>query len=705
MQKIKVKKIIILCVVSIFLALCAAFVWTGRFWNIANFQSNLKNLKTLTMFNRAYILFLGFVFCGLHLIIPIKKMYNWMFDRRWLIGMAVLVFMTVNKYHGVSIGFYNNVIQPEQGSELAAPIIGRTRAIRSDEFVVGFSSTLASSYGENAFGKYNTIMRAEETLNATNGVYLGISTIANAPQKLVYAILPVEYAFSFCWSFWLILPFLITLELFYIITKNKRLLSTAGAFLVIFSSFNLWWGMPSQLLTAPGTIVSIYYFLQSKERWKKILLGITTAVCFSMFVSNLYPAWQVPFGYMFLAIGIWVLHDNWDKVKGLKKSDWIIIGGALVLAVGLVLSYLHSISEYTEVITETVYPGRRVDTGYFYLSKLFYCAQAPFYAYKDVLNPSEAGVFFGVFPIPTIMAVFCWIKEKKKDWLTAGLLLAQIPMLLYVTVGFPENIAKLLLFSNSTVFRTIDIIGLIQIYFIMIVLGRYENTKKLPLILAIPVGMLVSCINLYFSNRDYPEYLSQWQSIVMFIVIAGLCVALMINLKDRLKNVWLVAVIGLSIFTGIYVFPIMKGFDAIFSKPVAQEIQKICEKQPDAKWITSGGGIVLSGYNVACGAPTVNSVNTYPNMKLWKKLDENSQYEDIYNRYAHIDVEFTSEETSFELIQGDYMKINLSYKDIAKTEAEYLLTMQEQKIEKNPYVEFEVIYEAKHMYIYHMIYK
>ncbi len=191
----------------------------------------------------------------------------------------------------------------------------------------------------------------------------------------------------------------------------------------------------------------------------------------------------------------------------------------------------------------------------------------------------------------------------------------------------------------------------------------------------------------------------------MFIVITGLCVALMINLKDRLKNVWFVAVIGLSIFTGIYVFPIMKGFDAIFSKPVAQEIQKICEEEPDAKWITSGGGIVLSGYNVACGAPTVNSVNTYPNMKLWKKLDKNSQYEDIYNRYAHIDVELTSEETSFELIQADYMKINLSYEDIAKTEAEYLLTMEELEFEENPYVEFEVIYEAKHMYIYHMIYE
>lgn len=700
----KGKKLIILCILSMILSLGTAVFFTGHLWDIANIRTNLANLRIWTTINRAYILFFVFVFGGLHFIIPVKKMYNWIFDKRWFIGIAFLIFMTANRYHGVSIGYYNDAIQPGQGSESGAPILGQTRSIRSDEFVVTFPSTLASSYGENAFGKYNSIMRGEETLNAINGVYLGISTIGNVPQKLIYAILPVEYAYSFCWSFQLIFSFLMSMELFYIITKKKKLLSAAGAFLVIFSSFNLWWGMISQLLMTSGTVVCVHYFLQSKEKWKKILFGLATTIIFSMFVSNVYPAWQVPLGYMFLAIGICVLHENWDKVKELRKSDWAIIGCALVLVAGFVVSYLYSIAEYTEVITETAYPGERVDTGSLYLSKLFYCAQAPFYAYKDIGNPSEAGVFFGLFPIPTIMAAFCWIKEKKKDWLTAGLLLAQLPMLLYVTTGFPESIAKLLLFSNSTVFRTIDIIGLIQIYFIVIVLGRYENTKKLPLVLAIPAGMLVAALNLYFSNRDFPGYMSQWQSIVMFLVITGLCVGLMINLKDKLKNIWLIAVISLSIFTGIYIFPVMKGFDAVFSKPVAGEIQKICEEDPGAKWLTSGGGIVLSGYNVACGAPTVNSVNTYPNLKLWEKLDEKSQYEEIYNRYAHIDVVFTSDETSFELIQADYMQISLSYEDIAKTEAEYLLTMGEPNIEDNPFVEFEKIYEENGMFIYRMVY-
>lgn len=701
----KKRKMIVLCIVSLILSFGISIFFTGDFHEVSDVVVNLKELRIGLTIHRACIMFCVFVFGGIHFIIPVNEIYNWLFDKRWLIGIVLSLLMTINAYHGVSIGYYNNVIQPEYKSEFSIPIFGMTRAVRSDEFVVSFPSILASSYGENAFGEYNDIMRGGDTLNIVSGVRLGFAMLGNAPQKLVYAILPVENAYSFCWSFQLIFGFLVTLELFYVISNNKKSLSTAGAFLVIFSSYNFWWGTVSQLLTAPATVICVYYFLQCKDKWKKILLGMSTAICFSMFVTNLYPAWQVPFGYMFLAIGVWVLHDNWNKVKKLRKSDWLIIGCSLVLALGLVISYLYAISEYTEAITQTAYPGKRIDNGSFYLSKLFYCAQAPFYAYRDIGNPSEAGVFFGLFPIPTVMAIYCWAKEKKKDWLTAGLLLAQFPMLLYVTVGFPESVAKILLFSNSTVYRMIDVIGLIQIFFIVIIFGKYEKTRKLPLILAVSAGMLVAVMNLYFSNRDYSGYMGLWKSILMFIVITGFSIGLMVDLKERLKNIWLISIICLSVFTGICVFPIMKGFDAVFSKPVASEIQKICKEEPEAKWLTSGGGIMLSGYNVACGAPTVNSVNTYPNLKLWEELDPNSEYRYMYNRYAHIDVAFTSNTTSFELIHADCMRMNLSYEDIEKTQAKYLLTMEEQEFEENPFVDFKKIYEENGMFIYHIMYE
>lgn len=703
--KTVIKKIGILSIVSAILAVGIAAFFTGHLWDAANIRVNLESLRLWTTFNRAYIVFFVLIYIGLHWIFSIKKMYSWMFDKRWILGIALLIFLTANGYHGDSLGYYANAIQPGQGSELSTPILGETRAIRSDEFVATTPSILASLYGDSPFGKYNYIMRGDKTLNITNGVYLGYATLGYAPQELVYAVLPLDYAYSFCWWFPLIIGFLMSIELFYIITNKKKLLSVAGAFLIIFSSFYLWWGFSYYYISAPGTIVCLYYFLQNKERWKKILLGLGIAVCFSVFVTNLYPAWQVPLGYMFLAIGIWLLRENWDKIKNLKKSEWVILGGSLLFMVSLIFSYLLSVSEYMTAITQTAYPGDRIDNGSFYLSKLFYCAQAPFYAYKDIGNPSEAGVFFSLFPIPTIMAAFCWIKEKKKDWLTGGLLLAQIPMLFYLTTGLPGNVAKLLMFSNSTIFRVSDVIGLIQIYFIIIILSRYEKMGKIPIPIAFFLGALVAMVNIYFSNRDFSGYLNDYQKIIMFDIIMCLSVGLMVKLTEKMKYIMLLSLIAISIFTGAYVRPVMKGFDAIYSKPVATEIQEICSKNPDAKWLTMGGGIVLSAYNVACGASTINSVHTYPNVEFWSKFDPESQYEEVYNRFAHINVNFTNEETSFGLIQADFMQVNLSYKDIKKTDAEYLLVMGEAEIDiENQYVEFEKIYDEDGMQIYHMIY-
>lgn len=700
-----IKKIIVLCVVSMFFAIVIAMFFTGHFWDVTNIRSNIQSLRLWTTFNRAFILFFILVYCGLHFVLPVTKMYNWIFDKRWLLGIIILLFLTTNRYHGDSIGYYANAIQPGQGTESSMPILGATRPIRSDEFVATTPSILASSYGSAAFGKYNEIMRGHDTLNIVNGIYLGYATLGYAPQELVYSFMPIENAYSFCWYFPLVFGLLMTLELFYIITNKNKLLSVTGSCLIIFSSFYLWWGFSSYFVSAPGTVVCIYYFLQTKEKWKKVLLGIGTAICFSVFVTNIYPAWQVPLGYMFLAIGIWLLHENWNKIKELKKGDWIILLGAIFFMFTLVISYLFLVSEYTTIIAQTAYPGERVDNGSLYLSKLFYCAQAPFYAYKNIGNPSEAGAFFALFPIPTIMALLCWLREKKKDWLTASLLIAQLPLLLYITTGLPKTIAKLLLLSNSTVFRACDIVGLFQIFFIVIILSRYEKVNKIPIAVAIPLGMLTATLNIYFTNKDFPDYMSIYQNTIMFILITVLTVGLMIKLKNKGKTFLFLSFIAISIFTGIYIRPVMKGFDAIFSKPVASEIQRICTEDPDAKWITNGGGIILPAYSVACGASTVNSVNTYPNLEFWSKLDETSQYEEIYNRYAHVNINFTDEETSFSLIQADYMQVNLSYKDVEKTGTEYLLVMGAPSFNaENGYVDFEKIYEENGMSIYQMIY-
>lgn len=703
-NKAIIKKLIILLLLSASWAVLIAFFITGHFWQIDNIQQNLASFRLWTGINRAYVLFFVLFYIGLHFVFPIKEMYERIFKYRWIVGLLLLAFLTVNRYHGDSITYYYDTIQPGMGEESSKPIFGEERSIRSDEFIGGTPSVLASGYGENPYGKYNEIVRGTKTLNIINGVYLGYCTLAYAPWNFVYMFLPVEYAFSFCWYAPLFLSFLFTLELFYIITKKRKLLSTAGAFLVVFSSFYLWWGFSTRIMATAGTIVCLYYFFNSKGR-RKIFFGLGIALCFAHFIISLYPAWQVPFGYMYLAIGIWLIHENWQKIKEMTKKDWLLLGISLIFCISLVLSYFYTTAEYTMAMTNTVYPGARRDYGGNALHKIFLYAQAPFYAFKDIGNPSEVGVFFSLFPIPTLMVLYCWLREKKKDWLTAGLLLAQIPMLLYVTVGLPEVIATITLFSNSTPHRTIDVIGLIQIYFIVILFSRYRNVRKMPLAVGVIGGMATAAIAIWVSNSSYPDYLSLLEKAVMFLVIAGLGCGLMVDLKKEIKKLVLYSLIAISILTSFYIRPLMKGLDAIYSKPVASVIQNICNKDENAKWVTSGLGIVLPAYNVACGASTINSLNVYPNMELWEKLDPEGKYEEIYNRFAHVIVCFTDKETSFEEIRGDSIQMNLSYKDIKKTEVSYLLVGGELEADlDNGYVEFQEIYKENGISIFKLHY-
>lgn len=699
-----IKKGIIVFILCIFASLGTTFWYTARMNGFQGFRLLLASVTTSVFWYREIFLLLVFIFIGLHFLIPIKKMYNWIFKYRWYIGIGILVFLTLMRFHGDSIAFYHNTIQPGVGNEFSTPIFGVVRPIRSDEYVVGTPDLLASLQGGNLFSVYNDVLRGTDTLNLATGVYIGLPTLILAPWKLVYAILPVEFAFSFCWYAPLIFGFLMMMELFYIISKNK-FVSFVGSLLIIFSSWYLWWGFSIYFVNAPGVIVCLYYFTKESKIYKKVLLSIVTALCFGSFIVNLYPAWQVPLGYMFLAIGIWLIHENWSSIKQFTKRDWLLLIGALILCFGLVANYFLSMSEYIEVINNTAYPGARFDSGSYNLNKLFYYIQSPFYAFKDIGNPSETGVFFSLFPIPTIAILWCWIKEEKKDWLTGGLLLVQIPMLIYATFGVPEIVAKITLLSYTTSFRIVDIIGLIQIFFIVILFSRYKNAERFHWIIAISLSFGAAAIAAYYSWRDYPGYLNTIVMGVMILVIVGLSFVLMFNVNKQIQQATLIILAGISLFTGIYVRPISVGLSAIYAKPVAQEIMQITSNDKNTKWIAYGGGIETPAFAVACGAPTINSVNTYPNLSLWQKLDPDNQYNEIYNRYAHVKTVFTNNSTSFEIIQPDYIALNLSYEDIPKTGANYLFVNGELEFDtSNGYVSLEKIYDEYGASIYKIIY-
>lgn len=663
------KKVLCAILFSICVSLLLAFYVPSNVWTL-NSGIQIGGLRILLY--RAFILFFVVFFLSLHLVYPVKKIYDFMFKYRWYIGVGLLLFVTLFKINGDSMAYYTMTIQGDKVDALSYPIFGKIRTIRSDEFLVNNPGIFASVMNNPSFEKYNTILRGTDTLNIISGVYKGLAMIAYQPWKLIFTILPLENAFSFYFYFVPVFAFLFCMELFYILSKNK-LVAFTGATLTIFSSYFLWWGFPNYLLSGTATIIFFYKFINEKNIKKQIVFGLLMALSFSIFVCNLYPAWQVPVGYVYLVIGIWMIKENFVQIKSQSKVQWFIFFGSIGICILLVLNYFISTKEYIQIINQTVYPGKRVEYGSNEIGKLLCYAQSLFFPIKDMYNNSESGVFFCLFPLSTLLSLYYSIKSKKKDLLSILLLTVEIPMIIYTTIGLPPIVAKLLLFTHSTSVRMIDILGFVQVILIVRLLSFYKDEKHIKPIVGGIVAIAFACESVLICKYSFPDYLNKYWMILLFIMIFFLSFYLMTNYKGKGFKKFEILISLVSICSGLCVRPISIGLSSVYAKPAAQEIQKIVSKDPTSKWVTIGG-IETPSFTVMCGAPTINFVNTYPNLKLWHTLDPDKKYEKIYNRYEHVKVLLTHEETSFELIQSDYITLNLSYKDIKKAKVKYVFT-------------------------------
>lgn len=667
------------------------------------FQAMISNFGKKIGLERTLLLSLFFMFLFVHFLVDIKKMYNFIFEKRWIIAGILLIFLVCNRYNGDSIAMYDYYVQPGEGNEYIETVLGKARAIRSDEWLVDTPVAMSSRFLDSPYGRYNTIIRGTRTLNGGFMSFSSISSPLYFPKVIITKVLGYDYGVSFGWYGNLMLVFLFLIEFFMILTNKNRLLSVCGTCMVFFSSFFLWWGFPSVFLGASASLTCAYHFVNCKDWRKKIFFALGTSIFTANFVLILYPAWQVPVGYMVIAILIYLIHDNWQTIKSMSKLEWLTIVLALILCISIIISYMLSRSEYMNAIMQTEYPGSRIDYGGFSINKLFNYIPAVLFAYKNYGNPSEAGTCIGLFPLPMLLGVYVWIRSRKKDWLITGLLLVGAYLLWYTTVGLPHRLAVLTMMTYTTSGRAVDMLGFLQIVLLLRVLTVIKEEQLLNMKAGCVLAGIFAVGSVVLANHFAPGYMGKIFMVLMAAALAFIVIGLTTKVSVKWRQRSLALIIVISLITGVAVRPVNKGTDAITSKPLAKEITKIVKKDKDAKWFALGGGVVLPSFAVACGAPTLNSVNTYPNMELWKKLDPTGKYNEVYNRYAHIDLQLTDEDTSMELIQADSFRLKLSYKDIKKTEAEYVVSQVPLDVD-SPWVSFKKIYDHSGCYIYKINY-
>ena len=419
----------------------------------------------------------------------------------------------------------------------------------------------------------------------------------------------------------------------------------------------------------------------------------------------LYPAWQIPFGYLSLVFAMFIFVNNFKENKNFKDYLYLLISVFIVMI--FLLIYFHYGMSTLQIIMDTVYPGKRVSTGGSFGVRNFTYVYSLIFPFKDVGNPCEYSIGVSLFPVPLIISIFYILKnlfKKNKDFIKNNLIIILLTILslvftLYTFIEIPTILAKVSLLSYCPAERVVVVLSIINLYLLIMLVRKIKINKWYNYLFTILFAALSSIICIYFSHLLYPNYLN----LKMNIILMGFLFILILSFLLSYKKIFSYIFIGLMIFIGIinliFINPISYGTDVIYKKDASREIKKIVNNDKNAVWI-SYNSITLQNFALLNNAKVLNSTNIYPNLKTWYKLDTNKKYLKIYNRYAHIVINFTNDKTSFKLNQSDMFTLTLNYDDINKLKVKYVISSENLMDDINFVNKFHSVYNKDGIYIY-----
>lgn len=640
------------------------------------------------------------VFIGLNIILDIKKLWNFIYKNRYIIGIILFIYVVIMGYNGSSIFTYNSVIEPEYVTKEFVPIWGVNRPIRSDEFLVDTPALLSQYNHNNDFSTYNNALMGRNT-NVSMYPKLptkNLSILTNV-RLISFLFMDLDQAYAFYWYLPYFVLFFALFELFMILTKKNKLLSLVGTIMLEFSPSLLWWNATPFLMYGSLATIFFYEIFKSQKKWQKVLFAILLGWTGSSYVMILYPAWMIPYAYLFLTLFIYCIILNKDQIKW---TDFLYLIITILTMCGLLIPTLISSKEVLQAMFSTEYPGARSSVGGIGWELYFNYFANIFFPFIDVGNPCEYSQYFSLYPIPIFLGIYYVIKsikEKKINYLL--LLLTVLAILLSIWNFIPIGIfAKLTLLSMSTPDRAQVVVNAICIFILIVIMNEYA-TEEVPFkrkIASIIVATITCIFGLDCVQKNIPGYMNTITMVISFILFVVLFYFILIN-KRKGNFIFCIVMIIIGLYQYATIQPINKGLSVLFEKPISKEIQKIEKMDKDGLWITLNAPLHLQSYLLANGVRVINSTNYYPNLELWKKFDSEGKFNEVYNRYAHIMINLTEEETNFYLIQADFFQFNINKNDICKLGANYIATLSILDSQLN---NVEKIYEYSNVFIYRL---
>ena len=692
-------KIIVLTIMSILIAFALTMVARRGF-----------------IWDRLLIFSVALVFVGLHLIFKIKDIYEFIYKYRYYIAGAVLILATLLEYSGSSIGIYNDIIQGESREKNFLPILGRYRSIRSDEWSVNtpiFVSQAVSK--DNKFGYYNDNLRGSLTdMYCVVAPAVKDILILGKPFNIGFLLFGAAKGLSIIWyGKWIALA-LVSFEFFMLLTEKKKLLSLCGTLLIVFSAATQWWNETDLMMWGMLALLLLDKYLSTDKLKNKIICATGLFISAISYVFRMYPAWQIPFIWIYFALFIFLCIKNKKTYKIGKKDIPIIL--ILVLAiVGMGIRFLKMSSDALLATMSTDYPGERFEIGGGGLKILFSYVYSFLFPYYDIDNPCELAGMLSFYPIPMILSVIYLIRNKdRKEHFKFFIPLLIVAIAFSVFTIFKTNriFAKLTFLYMSTGPRLAVPLGFIQILLLIYLMSiTNKESKIMNKVLSIITAIIASSLIFIVASKTAPiGLLTPIRSYACGIVLVVFMYLIFTMNRPKNKNILIMGLICMSIVTGATVNPIQKGISVLTDKPLAKQIQKIVNEDPENNlWITENTYFYMPNYPLASGAKVINSTNIYPNFELYKIVLGDEEYKKpenkkIFNRYAHITMTINKTQNKLELLFEDSIKVYLTPEKVKELKIKYIVATRKLEEFDTQNVHFEKLYDEQGCMIYKVNY-
>lgn len=598
----------------------------------------------------------------------------------WYLFAAAMVLCVVLRLNNSSMRCYSMVI-PNNIAAVKSFSIGTPRAIRSDEYLGG-----ASFFHDRAVGLWSLFWSgADSWPKAAEKVI----TLLN-PYEWGSLFLPAEYAYSWGFACNLAIGLIAVYALFRIIT-GQPVFSAAAALILALSPGVQWWWGPSTFGRFAMMVVLFYEYFEQKKRWKKLLCAYFIVCTTALIVNGIYPAWDIPLAYFSLLLLIGIYLEK--RVIPITRRDIpVILVTCLCMAFVVGIHFLANQGD-TSAQLATVYPGARFSAGgdlpnRYFLNDLI----MPFMPWKEQavpgINQSEISSFLHLFPIPFVLYVLKF-KELRNRFSIHCTALFCVLCMVYMVLGIGGSLAKYSLLSYSTSERMYTVWGfsasvllLLECCFLAPIgiapAGRGETrvpaqVRRERAAIAAKLVLLNGSVLLLLAwavqrHGDYVEYMGAAGFCYVGLGLFVLANLLFFGKKRQFMTLMCI----LTLYCGATVNPINSGTAVMTDTPLAREIRAI-DAEDSGSWVVLDGWF-LPKYVYAQGVDCLNYLNWPPRFDLYTPLDQNGEYMDVYNRYAHITVELSDEPTSFMLNHQDQIQIDLHVDDLRLWDVKYVVS-------------------------------